>query len=150
MAHNLLERQQKIIDGKVSASSRNIVGVTLQANRETIDSVPYLTHMDFCKGIKELNELCDYVSIDLSREVSSAGIMQYYKNPSALEKLLRETNRARMLEVGKAVALEYEQMLSKTGQANIDYSNSVGRGYQRNCLVSTVRPLLLMIQVDTS
>jgi len=67
VAHNLLERQQKIIDGKVSASSRNIVGVTLQANRETIDSVPYLTHMDFCKGIKELNELCDYVSIDLSR-----------------------------------------------------------------------------------
>lgn len=126
------------------------MGVTLQANRETLDSVPYLTHMDFCKGIKELNELCDYVSIDLSREAATAGVTQYYKNPGALEKLLRETNKARLLEVGKAAALEYEHMLNRTGKANIDYSSSVGRAYQRNCLVSTVRPLLLMIQVDTT
>ena len=39
-------------------------------NEETRNSVPYLAHLDFVKGIRELTELCDYVSLDLSSEAS--------------------------------------------------------------------------------
>lgn len=93
-----------------------------------------------------MNELCDYVALDLTHDKESAGIIQYYRNPKALEKLLREVNKARMIEVGKAAALEFEQR-TETIQ---DYTMSVARSYQRNCLVSTLRPLLLMVQVDVS
>jgi dihydroorotate dehydrogenase len=92
----------------LKANSRNIIGVTIQINEETRNSVPYLAHLDFVKGIRELTELCDYVSLDLSSEASSAGIMQFYKNPNALEKLLKAANKSRMEELGKAAALEYE------------------------------------------
>lgn len=108
-----------------------------------MDSVPYLTHLDFVKGVRELNELCDYVAVDLTYDGSSAGILQFYKNPNALEKLLTQVNRCRMVEVGKAAALEYEKSLGM-----LDYSSSVSRVHSRNCLVSTVRPTLLMVQID--
>jgi len=38
----------------------------IEANQDTIDSVPYLTHQDMCKQIKELTDLCDYVVVSLS------------------------------------------------------------------------------------
>lgn len=53
-----------------------------------MDSIPYLTHLDFVKGVKELNELCDYVALDLTHDAKSSGILQFYKNPAALDKLL--------------------------------------------------------------
>ena len=40
-----------------------------------MDSVPYLTHLDFMKGICEFNELCDYVALDLTHDRESAGII---------------------------------------------------------------------------
>lgn len=74
-----------------------------------MDSVPYLTHLDYVKGVRELNELCDYVSIDLTCNGTSSGIMQFYKNPNALDKLLSQVNKCRMVEIGKAAAHEFEQ-----------------------------------------
>lgn len=111
-----------------------------------MNSVPYLSHLDFVKGIRELTELCDYVCLDLSSNTASAGIKQFYKNPNALEKLLKSANKSRMEELGKAAALEFE-LASKLP---IDYSNSVQRLYRRNCVVSTLRPMLLMVQMDLS
>lgn len=73
-----------------------------------MNSVPYLAHLDFVKGIREFTELCDYVSLDLTNQSSSSGIQQFYKNPNALEKLLLTANKSRMEELGKAAALEYE------------------------------------------
>ena len=73
-----------------------------------MNSVPYLSHLDFLKGIREFNELCDYVVLDLSTEANSSGILQFYKNPTALEKLLKTANKTRMEELGKAAALQYE------------------------------------------
>jgi hypothetical protein len=40
-----------------------------------MNSVPYLAHLDFLKGIKEFNELCDYVVLDLATEANSSGIL---------------------------------------------------------------------------
>lgn len=34
-----------------------------------MDNVPYLTHSDFVKGVRELNELCDYVAIDITHDI---------------------------------------------------------------------------------
>lgn len=45
------------------------------ANQETQDSVPYLTHLDFVKGIRELTEMCDYVVLNLTEDISSSGII---------------------------------------------------------------------------
>ena len=86
-----------------------------------MNSVPYLSHLDFVKGIRELNELCDYVCIDLSSSAASSGIQQFYKNPNALEKLLKTANKSRMEELGKAAALEFEL----ASAVPVDYSNSV-------------------------
>jgi hypothetical protein len=112
-----------------------------------MDSVPYLTHLDFVKGVREFNELCDYVTIDLTHDVKSSGIAQYYKNPEALQKLLFSVNKSRMQELGKAACAEFEQNVESRSQ-QIDYSNSVARVYHRNCIVSTHRPMLIFVQVD--
>lgn len=146
VAAQLLGRQQKIADGKLNASVKNIIGVTIQVNEETMNSVPYLAHLDFIKGIRELTELCDYVCLDLGSEATLAGIQQFYKNPNALEKLLKTANKSRMEELGKAAALEFELASS----VPTDYTSSVQRLYRRNCVVSTLRPMLLMIQVNLS
>jgi len=58
----------------MQASPKNIIGATIQANQDTMDSIPYLTHLDFVKGVRELNELVDYVAVDLSHDAQSAGI----------------------------------------------------------------------------
>ncbi len=42
------------------------VGVCIEANKETVESVPYLTHQDFVKQIKELTDMCDFVVLNLS------------------------------------------------------------------------------------
>lgn len=39
-----------------------------------MDSIPYLTHQDFTKAVRELNEICDYVALDLTYDKNSAGI----------------------------------------------------------------------------
>lgn len=64
------------------------IGVVIEANSETLDSVPYLTHQDFVKQIKELTELCDYVVVSLASggtgNAKSNGLYQYYTNPASL------------------------------------------------------------------
>mgnify|MGYP006120602547 CR=1 FL=1 len=52
------------------------------ANLETQQSVPYITHTDFTKGIRELSEVADYVVLNLTYDLSTSGLQQYYKNPS--------------------------------------------------------------------
>lgn len=49
-----------------------------------------------------------------------------------------------MIEIGKAASFEFEKNIQNSG----DYSTSVSRIFTRNCLVSTLRPLLLMVQID--
>jgi hypothetical protein len=88
--------------------------------------VPYLTHIDFTRGVRELTELVDYITINLCVDINSSGIQQYYKNPKALEKLISETNKARINELGKIAALEYEKY---TESPDFDFSNSVRRVY---------------------
>lgn len=36
---------------------------------DTLESVPYMAHMDYTKQIKELTDMCDYVVIDLAGDV---------------------------------------------------------------------------------
>lgn len=74
IAKNLVKRQQKIIDGKIRANCGNLIGVNLMANSETQDSVPYLVHQDFTKGLKEFTELADYVTLNLTDDIDSNGL----------------------------------------------------------------------------
>ena len=90
---NLLHRQQRIIDGKVYYVHRdNFIGVNVKANMDTIESVPYLTHMDFAKAVRELTEFVDYTVLNLAEETHSSGIIQYYKKGPSLDKLLKSAN----------------------------------------------------------
>ena len=50
------------------------------ANKETVNSVPYLTHLDYVKGIKELTEIADYISLNIANNTVASGIKQYYHN----------------------------------------------------------------------
>ena len=70
--------------------------------------MPYLTHTDFERNIKELTDLCDYLVINLCEDNSTSGISQYYKNEKALDKLLKQITLTRNLELGKTAAYQYE------------------------------------------
>ena len=75
ISSNLVRRQQQIAEGKTKASSDNLVGVNIQANKEVLSSAPYLAHLDYVKGVKEFTELADYVTINIADFTTTSGIM---------------------------------------------------------------------------
>ena len=156
---SLIERQQNIVSivqepAKNAAANRALtrangkkIGVCIEANRDTAESVPYLTHQDFLKQIKELTDMCDYVVINLSVDgAKTSGLEQYYRNPGALEKLIKLSAKTRDAELGKLAAYEYEGV---AGDGE-DYLTSIKRQYQRNSVVSAHRPLALFLKIDPS
>ena len=118
--YKLIEKQEilrdKIVAGDQIPPSLGKIGVCIEANSDTLDSVPYLTHQDFQKQIAELNDLCDYIVVSLSSGgaygAKSSGLNQYYTNPKALDKLLKTTSDTRATELGKLAAFEYEKMIN--------------------------------------
>ena len=103
---NLTDRQQRIIDGKVpSVHKDNLIGVNVKAQLETVESVPYLTHLDYSRAVRELTEFADYTVLNLAEEVHTSGILQYYKKGPSLDKLLKNAHQARVNELGKVAAL---------------------------------------------
>ena len=73
-------------------------------------------------------DMCDFVTVNLtSVDPLPAGVSQYYHNPTALEKLIKEITKARREELGKVAALEYEKAYGDED----DYRSSVKRLYQR-------------------
>lgn len=44
------------------------------ANLETMQSVPYITHVDFTKGIRELSEVADFVTLNLTYDITTSGL----------------------------------------------------------------------------
>ncbi len=72
----LLERQQKIIDGKLDQVNKgNLVGVNVRALTDTLDTVPYLTHLDFARCVRELTEFSDFTVLNLAEQVHTSGIL---------------------------------------------------------------------------
>ncbi|CDW86567.1 dihydroorotate dehydrogenase [Stylonychia lemnae] len=142
---NLVRRQTAIRDQKISPVINSIIGVNVQANLDTQRSIPYLTHTDFTKNIRELNDLCDYVVLNLTEDANSNGLSQYYKNEKALEKLISESVKARNSELGKLAALEYELADQDLYR---DYTFSLRRYYQRNSMISTLKPMMIFLQIS--
>ena len=70
-----------------------------------------MTHFDYVRQIKELTEFADFTVLNLSDDVDASGIRQYYSQTNQLEKLLRTCNEARLEELGKTAALDYEKFL---------------------------------------
>ena len=68
---NLLERQQRIIEGSVSCpvNKDNLIGVNVRAMTETVESVPYLTHLDYAKAVRELTEFVDFTVLNLAEDI---------------------------------------------------------------------------------
>ena len=105
------------MDGKVDMLNiANLVGVNIRPSIQTAESVPYLTHLDFSKAIRELTDVADYAVLNLARDAHSSGITQYYKNANSMEKLLKTAQKARVNELGKLAALEYERHLVASGE----------------------------------
>ena len=127
----------------------NLIGVNVRPSLETAATVPYLTHMDFTKAIRELTDVADYTVLNLAKDTNTSGVMQYYKNMQSLEKLLKGAHTARVNELGKLAALEYERHLAAAGGED-DYTLSMRRVYQRTSLISTLRPMLLFVSIDVS
>ena len=116
----------------------------IEANRDTVETVPYLTHSDFVKQVHEFTDLCDYLVLSLSADSEMpSGLLQYYTNPMALEKLLSSVTKARSQELGKLAACEYEASIGDD-----DYLTSVRRNYIRNSLVSSLKPIMLFLKID--
>ena len=113
---NLLDRQQRIINGKVSYVNKdNLIGVNVKAQLDTVETVPYLTHLDYVRAVRELTEFSDFTVLNLADDVNTSGIQQYYKKDNnSLDKLLKNVQRARVNELGKVAALQYEKHLEKS------------------------------------
>jgi len=109
---------------------------------DTQESIPYLTHQDFLKNIKDVTDFCDYAVINLCYDKQSSGIKQYYHNDAALDKLLKQVVETRNQELGKLAAFEFEQVKND----RTDYTTSVQRAYHRNSIVSPVKPMMLFVQ----
>ena len=94
------------------------LGVCVNASRETVNTVPYLTHQDFVKQIRDLTDMCDFLVLNLTAPSSAmpSGLEQYYRNLPALDKLLRLTSKARDNELGKVAAMEYEEIEAAAGK----------------------------------
>ena len=89
--------------------------------------------------------MCDYVVINLATNgAKSNGLQQYYKNSVALEKLLKGCSLARVQELGRLAAAEYETV---TGD-NQDYLTSVKRQYMRKSIISGLKPISLFVKLD--
>ena len=127
----------------------NLIGVNVRPSLETAGSVPYLTHMDFSKAIRELTDVADYTVLNLTKDTNTSGVMQYYKNVQSLEKLLKGAHTARVNELGKLAALEYERHLVAAGGED-DYTVSMRRVYQRGSLISALRPMMIFVSIDIS
>jgi len=110
--------------------------------------VPYIAHQDFTRGVRELTELVDYVTLNLSIDTETSGIAQFYNSQKALSKLLKNAHQARVNELGKAAAFEFEKYQTNVKRMPLDYSTSIQRSYQRNSMLSTLRPLLVFVEVD--
>ena len=140
--------QTNKLDKLSSASKQGKIGVCIEASRDTLDQVPYLTHQDFAKQLMEFTDLCDYVVISLSSGGTggpmSNGLQQYYRNPAALEKLLHIVTHARAAELGRLAAFEFEK---KTNDDQ-DYLVTVKRNYTRSSLVSNLKPISLFVKID--
>ena len=89
----------------------NLIGVNVRPGLQTAESIPYLTHMDFFKCIRELTDVADYTVLNLAQDTHASGIIQYYKSMASLEKLLKGAHAARANELGKLAAHEYEKHL---------------------------------------
>ena len=114
---NLLRRQQRIVDGQIPMLNiGNLVGASVRASIETAESVPYLTHLDFSRAVRELTDIADYTVLNLAKDTHSSGIRQYYRNYQSLDKLLKGAHKARVNELGKLAALEYEKHLGASGE----------------------------------
>ena len=59
----------------------------------------------------------------------SSGVLQYYQNTNSLNKLLAAIQKARVNELGKLAALEYERFLEKEHGTMSDYTNTIKRVY---------------------
>lgn len=160
MVSSLVRRQELIRDTLGLSSSdrrrralmRSVdkkLGVCVNASRETANTVPYLTHQDFIKQIRDLTDMCDFLVLNLTAPSSSmpSGLEQYYRNLPSLDKLLRLTAKARDNELGKVAAVEYEDMEAAAGHV-VDYQVSVKRHYSRNSIISLHRPLIMFVKVD--
>ena len=67
--------------------------------------MPYLTHLDYARSIRELTEFVDYAVLNLAEDVNTSGIVQYYKKGASLDKLLKQAHQSRVNELGKVAAL---------------------------------------------
>ena len=66
--------------------------MNVKAQTETVETVPYLTHLDFVRAVRELTEFADFTVLNLAEDISTSGILQYYKRGNALDKLLKSVN----------------------------------------------------------
>jgi hypothetical protein len=60
-----------------------------------------------------------------------------------LDKFLKGVIDARNLELGKLAAYEFEQLNNDIS----DYTSSVKRFYQRNSIISPLRPMSILLQI---
>jgi len=53
----------------------NLIGVNVKAQSDTVESVPYLTHLDYARAVRELTEFVDFTVLNLAEQTSSSGIV---------------------------------------------------------------------------
>lgn len=52
-----------------------MIGVNVKAQIDTIESVPYLTHLDYVRAVRELTEFVDFTVLNLADETNISGVL---------------------------------------------------------------------------
>ena len=47
----------------------------MKAQLDTVQSVPYLTHLDYARAVREVTEFVDYTVLNLADEMETTGIL---------------------------------------------------------------------------
>ena len=58
-----------------NANKDNLIGCNVKVQIDTAESVPYLTHLDYSRAVRELTEFVDYTVLNLAEEVGTSGIL---------------------------------------------------------------------------
>ena len=59
----------------MNANKDNLIGCNVKVQIDTAESVPYLTHLDYSRAVRELTEFVDYTVLNLAEEVGTSGIL---------------------------------------------------------------------------
>ena len=152
VVNQILKRQKKIIDGKLTPDPENVIGINILPSKSIFESIPYLIRSDYAETIDTAIELSDYLVINITEfDKTKRKTMASVRSEKDLTKLWKRVNKSLALNLGKIAAVEYAkvdpELDSKAGIVDIKYQTY--KMYVRNAMLAKNCVPLIMLKIDS-